>query len=450
MMIATLGIPASPAPASSPQPGAAALPFGLVLDAALAPPAGTAAPAPAPTTPGAAVLPLATGLLPAQAPQQQLAAAETEQSPAASVDAPPPTLEPVPALDKNPEAAFASQESAPVQAPPAPTALAIKPPAGASSPAEPEPSAPVQTATPVEPEAKLPLPSESPAPAVAEEQASELEGGEPVEQPSLEQQMLPAQPAAAPAPERAPAPLPAVSENAAAEPPPEATAEPVKAASAEPGRPEPVQRSAEPQGFTAAAATDTPASQTAPGREQPTSLAPANASAPVRAAEPSLDRPILEHPAEPVVEAEPGRFGRELGVEIARRVAAGREEVTVRLNPQELGRIEVKMAFDEGGSLRAVVSAESSAALDMLRRDTGDLVRALGDAGVRSDSQSFRFDARGGEGGQQWARQQQGGGEQRHGHQQQHGRNAWAEAEAQPAPHNFRQLRASGRIDLMA
>lgn len=149
-------------------------------------------------------------------------------------------------------------------------------------------------------------------------------------------------------------------------------------------------------------------------------------------------------PAPAVVNARPGQIGHEMGVEIARRVSAGRDEVTIRLNPIEMGRIEVRMAFDDAGSLRAVVAAESPAALDMLRRDAADLTRALTDAGIRSDAQSFRFDSRSGGEGQGWQRQQNGG-EQRSGD----GRSAPADTPEGDAP-QYRPLRSSGQIDLMA
>lgn len=172
-------------------------------------------------------------------------------------------------------------------------------------------------------------------------------------------------------------------------------------------------------------------------------LAAAPASAP--SAEPAPD--IAKLP-EPVVTARAGQIGREMGMEIARRVSAGGDELTVRLNPVEMGRIEVRLAFDERGSLRAVVAAESSAALDLLRRDSADLGRALADAGVRSDAQSFRFDARagGGDGGQPWQRQRGG---QDGGQGSVPGRG-YADAGSASEEPLYRPLRTSGRVDLMA
>ncbi|WP_188054513.1 flagellar hook-length control protein FliK [Sphingosinithalassobacter sp. CS137] len=142
---------------------------------------------------------------------------------------------------------------------------------------------------------------------------------------------------------------------------------------------------------------------------------------------------------EPSVTARPGVFGRELGVEIARGVAGGEDVVRVRLNPAELGRIDVTLAFEDG-ALRATVRAESPAALELLRRDTADLGRALDQAGVRSDAQSFRFESRAGDGGQG-----RSGGQPQPNHT---GRNADPEPSATEAPRPT--LRGTGRVDLLA
>jgi len=142
-----------------------------------------------------------------------------------------------------------------------------------------------------------------------------------------------------------------------------------------------------------------------------------------------------------------GDFGDRLGVAIARQVRNGREELTVRMDPAELGRIEVQLAFEEGGSLRAVVSADSATVVDTMRRDLGEIVRALADAGVRADGQSFRFERgssdAGGSAGAGTGSGGRGWGEQRgQGHpqgEQRRGGTAWQRV----------RLR-SGTLDLMA
>jgi flagellar hook-length control protein FliK len=152
-------------------------------------------------------------------------------------------------------------------------------------------------------------------------------------------------------------------------------------------------------------------------------------------------------PHMPVVQAQPGRIGADIGVEIARMAKGGREDLLIRLDPREMGRIDVRLSFDRDGILRAVMSADSPTALEMLRRESGDLNRALADAGIRADGQSLRFDARGGD-------QRQGGGQ---GHAGQHGRDDGASsgglagdgASDLVEPH-YQPLRGSGQVDLMA
>jgi len=127
-----------------------------------------------------------------------------------------------------------------------------------------------------------------------------------------------------------------------------------------------------------------------------------SASAPLPAAveTPRAHAPAAAAPTSPASAAEPsisarhGEIGRALGIEVARRVLEGGEELRVRLNPGEFGRVEVNIAFDDSGTLRATVHAENPAALDILRRDSADLGQAMGDAGVRADAQSFRFESR--------------------------------------------------------
>lgn len=95
-----------------------------------------------------------------------------------------------------------------------------------------------------------------------------------------------------------------------------------------------------------------------------------------------------------MVSAQPGRIGHELGIEVARRLSSGGDELTVRLDPAHFGQIEVRMHFDESGQLRATVTASQNATLDMLRRDSADLSQSMRDAGIATDAQSFRFENR--------------------------------------------------------
>ncbi|MDF0542546.1 flagellar hook-length control protein FliK [Sphingobium sp. H39-3-25] len=237
---------------------------------------------------------------------------------------------------------------------------------------------------------------------------------------------------------------------------------------------------AEPQGGVAAAPPDVAAGKAASKTAAVHATVTARASgetgkapeaavdgAPVDGADPSLPSPLFSQslpgavtrpvgqqyaaasaamtPHSPVVAAQTGRIGSDMGVEIARAVNDGRDDVLIRLDPAEMGRIDVRLSFDRDGVLRAVMAADSPAALDMLRRETGDLSRALADAGVRADAQSLKFDSRASDQGQGGYRGQQGsaGGNGR-------GDGGTGSAETASADPIYRQLRSSGRIDLMA
>jgi len=155
-----------------------------------------------------------------------------------------------------------------------------------------------------------------------------------------------------------------------------------------------------------------------------------------------------DQPAAPtVVAARPGRFGTEMGVAIAHHAVAGKPEtITVRLDPKDLGRIEVRLSFDDAGTLRAVVTADTPGALEMLRRESGDLGRALADAGLRSDAQSLRFDTRTPGGNDPGQRQP--GADPRQPQARQ--RRADSEYQGFAETPIYRPLRTSGRVDLTA
>ncbi|MDY1009913.1 flagellar hook-length control protein FliK [Sphingomonas sp. CFBP9019] len=155
-----------------------------------------------------------------------------------------------------------------------------------------------------------------------------------------------------------------------------------------------------------------------------------------------------DQPAAPtIVAARPGRFGAEMGVAIAHHAVAGKPEtITVRLDPKDLGRIEVRLSFDGAGTLRAVVTADTPGALEMLRRESGDLGRALADAGLRSDAQSLRFDTRTPGGNDPGQRQP--GADPRQPQTRQ--RRADTEYQGFAETPIYRPLRTSGRVDLTA
>ena len=87
----------------------------------------------------------------------------------------------------------------------------------------------------------------------------------------------------------------------------------------------------------------------------------------------------------PDAPATPGVPLAHVPVEIARHIQGGSTHFDIRLDPPELGRIDVKLELKRGGEAVARLVVERSETLDLLMRDARHIERALQDAGVRSD-----------------------------------------------------------------
>lgn len=84
----------------------------------------------------------------------------------------------------------------------------------------------------------------------------------------------------------------------------------------------------------------------------------------------------------------------QVGMQITKTVSEGGDHFSIRLDPAELGRVEVKLHFLGDGKVTAAVSADNQQTLDLLQRDSRSLDRALQDAGLRTDSGSLSFSLR--------------------------------------------------------
>jgi flagellar hook-length control protein FliK len=71
-----------------------------------------------------------------------------------------------------------------------------------------------------------------------------------------------------------------------------------------------------------------------------------------------------------------------LALHIAARWAKGESKFTIRLDPPELGRIDVNLNVNSHGHAQAVLAVEKLQTLDLLLRDAPTLERALKDAGL--------------------------------------------------------------------
>ena len=83
-----------------------------------------------------------------------------------------------------------------------------------------------------------------------------------------------------------------------------------------------------------------------------------------------------------------------LAVEIAATVQSGKTHFEVRLDPAELGRIDVRIDVDRNGQVTSHLTVEKPETLSMLKQDAPQLQQALNDAGLKSGSGGLQFSLR--------------------------------------------------------
>ncbi|NVJ96553.1 MAG: flagellar hook-length control protein FliK [Alphaproteobacteria bacterium] len=77
--------------------------------------------------------------------------------------------------------------------------------------------------------------------------------------------------------------------------------------------------------------------------------------------------------------------GQQLNMHVSKAIKAGQQEFTVRLDPAELGRVQVKLAFEKDGSIQTRVIVERPETLELLQKDAKGLERAISSAGHKTD-----------------------------------------------------------------
>jgi flagellar hook-length control protein FliK len=122
--------------------------------------------------------------------------------------------------------------------------------------------------------------------------------------------------------------------------------------------------------FTGASAS--PAGVTLPGAA---SLPAANGTAPAHA--PTAPTPLHAVP-----------------VEIGMRAMKGQTDIDIRLDPAELGRVEVKIRIDDAGNVTASLVVDRVETLQLLQRDAKNLERAFDQAGLKSNPDDLTFSLR--------------------------------------------------------
>lgn len=94
-----------------------------------------------------------------------------------------------------------------------------------------------------------------------------------------------------------------------------------------------------------------------------------------------------------------------VAVEVTAKIASGKNQFDIRLDPEELGRIHVKVSVDRDGNISTHMMADRPETLDLMRRDIQGLERALQDAGLKTSDNGLQFSLRDQSANQQQDRQ---------------------------------------------
>jgi flagellar hook-length control protein FliK len=263
----------------------------------------------------------------------------------------------------------AAQQATPAQAAPVEPAVAA--------------AAPLQVA-PVEPAVVAAAPmNTAPAPTAPSVQLAAVQAGETIAKPQAAAETK--SQAGNSAPESSvpvPAEAPAVPQQAHAEQPASTDERAVDAA-----QPEQTARVETPHVETA---LPKPAPQAQPASVTNMAVHGAQAATQPQAAAPAAS--IAQHVEVSAEAARPNATA--LAVEVSARSQSGARQFDIRLDPPELGRVEVRLSIDAAGKASAHLTADQPQTLDLLQKDATVLTRALRDAGLDVSQNSLNFSLR--------------------------------------------------------
>ncbi|NRG17586.1 flagellar hook-length control protein FliK [Rhizobiales bacterium] len=89
--------------------------------------------------------------------------------------------------------------------------------------------------------------------------------------------------------------------------------------------------------------------------------------------------------------AQSAHLATQVAVEVARHASQGTNRFQIRLDPPELGRVDVRLKIQSDGSVQAHLTVERSETLDLFMRDQRGLERALDAAGLKIENGSVQF-----------------------------------------------------------
>ena len=116
---------------------------------------------------------------------------------------------------------------------------------------------------------------------------------------------------------------------------------------------------------------------------------PVSANSPVSPTAAPLSAPATSSPASPPTVPISG-----LAIEIAARATRDEKSFQIRLDPPELGRIDVQLNVDASGHVTTHLTADRPETVALLRQDASSLQRALESTGLKANSNGLEFSLR--------------------------------------------------------
>lgn len=106
---------------------------------------------------------------------------------------------------------------------------------------------------------------------------------------------------------------------------------------------------------------------------------------------PAMTRSLDPLPPAPPLPATPPLPIVALPATIAIKALEGSNQFQIRLDPEDLGRIDVSLEIKTDGSIRAAIAADNPDALQLIVREARSLEQAFDQAGFRRDDQALSF-----------------------------------------------------------
>jgi flagellar hook-length control protein FliK len=81
----------------------------------------------------------------------------------------------------------------------------------------------------------------------------------------------------------------------------------------------------------------------------------------------------------------------QIGFHIAKAVDQGINRMSIRLDPAELGRVQIQLEVGGDGRVQAMIMADKQDTLDLLQKDAKMLEKVMKDAGLETSSEDLSF-----------------------------------------------------------